>query len=114
MKNNRKGFTLAELLVVVAIIAVLVAIAIPVFTSQTEKAKQAVDAANLRAAYAEAMVLYLDGDTTGAKSEKMVHTGGFDKLGAQSIGGVPISGITVTEGNQVTVTIDASGNASFN
>jgi prepilin-type N-terminal cleavage/methylation domain-containing protein len=30
MKKNNKGFTLAELLIVVAIIAVLVAIAIPV------------------------------------------------------------------------------------
>ena len=29
-KNNNKGFTLAELLIVVAIIAVLVAIAIPI------------------------------------------------------------------------------------
>ena len=37
MKKNNKGFTLAELLIVVAIIAVLVAIAIPVFTSQLEK-----------------------------------------------------------------------------
>ncbi len=51
--NNKKGFTLAELLVVVAIIAVLVAIAIPIFTSQLEKAREATDAANLRAAYAE-------------------------------------------------------------
>ena len=36
--KNKKGFTLAELLIVVAIIAVLVAVAIPIFTSQLEKA----------------------------------------------------------------------------
>lgn len=51
--RNKKGFTLAELLIVVAIIAVLVAISIPIFTSQLEKAREAVDAANIRAAYAE-------------------------------------------------------------
>ena len=53
-KTNKKGFTLAELLVVVAIIAVLVAIAIPIFTAQLEKAREATDLANIRAAYAEA------------------------------------------------------------
>ena len=53
MKNNKKGFTLAELLVVVGIIAVLIAIAIPVFTNQLEKSREAVDAANIRSAYAE-------------------------------------------------------------
>ena len=36
-KENKKGFTLAELLIVVAIIAVLVAISIPIFTAQLEK-----------------------------------------------------------------------------
>ncbi len=42
------GFTLAELLVVVAIIAVLVAVSIPIFAGQTEKAKNAVCEANRR------------------------------------------------------------------
>lgn len=36
-ENIKKGFTLAELLIVVAIIAVLVAISIPIFSSQLEK-----------------------------------------------------------------------------
>jgi type IV pilus assembly protein PilA len=64
MKNNKKGFTLAELLIVVAIIAVLVAISIPVFTAQLEKAREATDAANLRAAYAEMMADALTNETT--------------------------------------------------
>ena len=54
-KMNKKGFTLAELLIVVAIIAVLVAIAIPVFSAQLRKAELATDLANTRSAYAEAV-----------------------------------------------------------
>ena len=50
---NKRGFTLAELLIVVAIIAVVVAISIPIFTNQLEKAREATDAANIRSAYAE-------------------------------------------------------------
>lgn len=53
-KNNKKGFTLAELLIVVAIIAVLVAIAIPIFTTQLEKSRDAVTMSNVRSAYAQA------------------------------------------------------------
>ena len=50
MKKNRttRGFTLAELLIVVAIIGVLVAVAIPVFSSSLEKAREATCKANRR------------------------------------------------------------------
>ena len=53
--RNKRGFTLAELLVAVAIIAVLVGISIPIFTSQLEKSRESTDLANVRAAYAEVM-----------------------------------------------------------
>lgn len=39
MRADRRGFTVAELLIVVAIIAVLVGVAIPVFNNQTERAR---------------------------------------------------------------------------
>ena len=72
MKKNKKGFTLAELLIVVAVIAVLVAIAIPVFTTQLEKAKEATDAANIRSAYAEVMsAILLDSETDISKTVAM-------------------------------------------
>ena len=58
-KLNKKGFTLAELLIVVAIIAVLVAISIPIFTAQLNKAKYAADEANARSIYAEMVADYL-------------------------------------------------------
>ena len=51
-----------EMLIVVAIIAVLVAIAIPTFTASLHKARVAADWANLRAYYAE---LQADLLTTG-------------------------------------------------
>ena len=60
MKQNKKGFTLAELLIVVAIIAVLVAISIPIFTSQLRKARVAVNQANARAGEAAAYAAYLE------------------------------------------------------
>ncbi len=60
--KNKQGFTLMEMLIVVAIIAVLVAIAIPVYNAQMHKAKVAADMANVRAYYAELQADYL---TTG-------------------------------------------------
>lgn len=62
--NNKKGFTLAELLIVVAIIAVLVAISVPIFTSQLDSAREATDKANMRAAKAAATTVMLDNGTT--------------------------------------------------
>ena len=62
VRENKKGFTLAELLVVVAIVGILVAISIPVFTAQLSKAR---NQANLRAAKAAAVAEYLtDGDVS--------------------------------------------------
>ena len=58
-KLNKKGFTLMEMLIVVAIIAILVAIAIPTFTNALTKAKEATDVANLRAYYAEQVMNYM-------------------------------------------------------
>ena len=59
-RKQNNGFTLAELLIVVAIIAVLVAISIPIFTSQLRKARVAVNQANARAGEAAAYAAYLE------------------------------------------------------
>lgn len=75
-KNN--GFTLAELLVVVAIIAVLVAISIPIFTTQLHKSEVAADWANIRSYFGE---IQSDFISTGKYNDKVpdVHRVVYDQ-----------------------------------
>ncbi|MBE5841664.1 MAG: prepilin-type N-terminal cleavage/methylation domain-containing protein [Butyrivibrio sp.] len=58
--RKNKGFTLAELLIVVAIIAVLVAVSIPIFTGKLEQARIATTEANIRSAKAAALADWMD------------------------------------------------------
>lgn len=60
--NNKKGFTLAELLVVLAILAVLVAVAIPLFTGAIGTANETAVNANKRAIRAAAVTEILTDD----------------------------------------------------
>lgn len=57
--NKKGGFTLVEMLIVVAIIAILIAVSIPLVTGALEKARDATDQANERAAKAVAATKYL-------------------------------------------------------
>lgn len=116
-KNNKKGFTLAELLIVVAIIAVLVAIAIPVFTTQLERSREATDMSNIRAAYAEAVADYLSGGAATSKTAEVKtikqQTAGWNIShnlytrvdGKESKVAVP----SIDKNNSVTVKIDKTG-----
>lgn len=111
-KLNKKGFTLAELLVVVAIVGVLVAISIPIFTNQLEKAREATDLANIRAAYAECSAEALTADTGSVYAvQKAVDikqttsgwmTTGYDMAGVTTLP-------DVAKGNKIYVTVYCDG-----
>ncbi len=83
-KVPRDGFTLAELLIVVAVIGVLVAIAIPVFNKQLEKAREAYDIYTMRQAASAAIDLYYAGvtDQTSAAAVGLSWWSGGDKSNA--------------------------------
>jgi len=112
--NEKKGFTLAELLIVVAIIAVLVAVAIPVFTTQLEKARQSTDLANIRSSFAEATAEAL---TTGAAASGSEYTvqnknGKLDKIDLSGLTGeLKTYGITASTSvtGTIQVSVDADG-----
>lgn len=58
------GFTLVEMLIVVAIIAILIAVSIPLVSGSLEKAREATDDANMRTAAAVANIIYLSSGET--------------------------------------------------
>lgn len=118
-KMNKKGFTLAELLIVVAIIAVLVAIAIPVFSAQLEKSRQATDLANLRSSYAEAIASYLtsNSDQTGTYYKMQNKNNKLDQIDLSGLQGdlssVITSSATITGGKEYAVQVTATDTAPY-
>ena len=80
LKNNKKGFTLMEMLVVVAIIAILIAIAIPTFSGALNKARAATDLANIRSGYASAQIEALTAKNDADKTYYLKDDGSVAEL----------------------------------
>ena len=91
--NNEKGFSLVEILTIVAIIAVLVGIAIPVLKTQIEKSREQADATNIRSAYAEIVTASLAHPSldSSATVEKLQTVEGWSaKDIINDIAGIPV------------------------
>ena len=62
MKNNKKGFTIVELVIVIAVIAILAGVLIPTFSGIVEKAQESAAIQEATNAYKEALALALADD----------------------------------------------------
>ena len=80
IREEKGGFTLAELLIVVAILLVLIAIAVPLFTGALGRAEAAVDNANKRSATSEAKVDYQLGNKSGSITYVYYYDGNGNEL----------------------------------
>ena len=110
------------------------AISIPIFTSQLEKSREAVDLANIRAAYAEASAAALTDDKKEVNEggNKVTYTAATDSAAAKysvdvaikqqkpgwtvadpKCAGTDLSTVSVKSGDTVTVTVDTDGNVTI-
>ncbi len=96
---NKRGFTLVELLIVVAVIAVLVGIAIPIFLNRLEESRRAVDksnAKNIVVALSNGMnsgdIAFHDATTADGKPRCVAVVVGKNKMTSFVSGSVTING----------------------
>lgn len=98
-KNKKKGFTLIELVIVIAILAILAAILVPSVTGYITKADNARDEANARTVYmAASLALAEEKDPTTVKPEELAAS-------AATLSGLDASKITLGVVNGVITSV---------
>lgn len=105
------GFTLIEMLIVVAIIAILVAVSIPMVSSNLNEAKIATDKANERAAKAAAMITYMTSTTTISDDQKFYYDAESGKLEGSESGINGYGQCSEHKGSYIIMTFDSATNS---
>ena len=103
MKTMQKGFTLIELMIVIAIIGILAAIAIPAYQDYTIRAKVS---EGLNLAGAAKLAVSETFDSTGAMA---ANNAAYGLPTAASITGTNTSSVSVASTGAITITYEATG-----
>ena len=108
-KKNEKGFTLIELMIVIAIIGILAAIAIPQFAAYRTRSYNSAAQSDLRNAATAQEAYYIDANTYTTQVSKLTGPGGFSQSARVDLE------ITNANTNSYTMTANHSaGNITYN
>ncbi len=110
-KSNKKGFTLIELIIVIAILGILAAILVPSMLNIVSNSKAAVAKANCRTVYSAAQSTYVSLSVNGAAPDAATYTQASDPFGVAIVAnlGTGFGNFSATVANGMVSTITYGG-----